>query len=225
MFNSLAEEINFFSINKNLVCKIEEIYQGQHIAIVDNFYKNPKKIQQLSLSIPPTYNQKTVSGVPGGRINITYFLNHLTDFFNQIINGIYCKDNNYDCSEAMNRATFCVNIVNQTDILPDAIPHMDGSEGFAVGIFLNNDEDCQGGTSFYTYKNKISPSKYPDCDLTPTNYPGYIMDDYKDFKKVYLAKMKFNRLIIYPKNLLHTAYIPKNSFNNEIPRLVQMFFI
>lgn len=225
MFNNLTEEIDFFSINNNLVCNVEEIYQGHKIAIVDNFYKNPEKIQQLALTIPPTYNQKTISGVPGGRIDITYFLYHLTDFFNQIINGIYYKDNTYDCSEAMSRATFCVNVVDQTVKLPDTIPHMDGNQGFAVGIFLNNDSDCHGGTSFYTYKNSISPSIYPDNDLLPTNYPGYIMDNYKDFKKVYLAKMKFNRLIIYPKNLLHTAYIPEHSFNKQTPRLIQMFFI
>ena len=125
----------------------------------------------------------------------------------------------------MSKSTFCVNVVNETVNMPDVIPHMDGGTGFAAGVYLNDPKDCIGGTSFYTYKDSLSPEVYPDNELNIENYPGYILDDYKDFKKIYLAEMKFNRFILYKRNVLHTAYIPKNAFSKKSPRLMQMFFI
>mgnify|MGYP001549363426 CR=1 FL=1 len=226
MFKNSQEEINFFAVNENLTCSVKNIYKDYKIGIVDNFYKNPKQIQKLALEIPPTFKKNIASGIPGGRVAVSYNFDFLAPIFNQLINDIYMQDTIiFNCQEQMEHATFCVNVTSQTESLPNKVPHIDGMEGFAVGIFLNDDKDCIGGTSFYTYKKNIAPTTYPDGDLSIENYPGYIMEDYKDFKKVYLAEMKFNRMIIYPKKLLHTAYIPDNSFDCETPRLIQMFFI
>lgn len=226
MINNLQEEIELFAINIDMTAKIEEFYPGEKIVIIDNFYRNPEKIQNLALSIPPTYNPQIVSGVPGGRVDASYFLYPLCHLFNQLINDVFYPENKvYDCSQEMQKATFCVNVVNDTVNLPSTVPHIDGGIGFAVGIFLNNDKDCVGGTSFYTYKDEITPTIWPDEDLTTENYPDYLIDTHKDFKKIYTADMKFNRMILYNRNALHTAYIPKNSFNRDTPRLMQMLFI
>jgi len=226
IFNNLAEEISFFSPNSALNVKIEEIHSGQKIIIIDNFYMNPEKVQKLALSIPPTYNPSIVAGVPGGRVDASYYLGFLSNLFNQLINDVYYKDTrDYDCTCLVEKSTFCVNLINDTTELAAQCPHIDGTEGFAAGIFLNSPESCTGGTSFYTYKGDITPSHYPDDDLNPNNYPEYITDDYKDFKKIYTAEMRFNRLILYKRNMLHTAYITKNSFTKDSPRLMQMFFI
>ena len=69
-------------------------------------------------------------------------------------------------------------------------------DNFASGIFLNRDEECSGGTSFF--KND--------------QYLGYV-------------KMKFNRMILYFQNVQHTARMEMNSFVGGNYRISQQFFI
>lgn len=226
MFSNLEEEIEFFSPNEDLKVKVEEIYAGKKIVIIDNFYKYPDKIQELATNIPGTYNPAIIAGVPGSRVDASYYLSFLKDMFNEIINHVYFPTTKeYDCSSHLEKATFCVNIIKDTNILPRQFPHIDGAENFAASIFLNSQENCAGGTSFYTYKGEITPVNYPDKDLFSDRYSGYVQENCNDFKKIYTAEMKFNRLILYNRNLLHTAYIPHNSFNIEIPRINQMIFL
>jgi len=37
--------------------------------------------------------------------------------------------------------------------------------------------------------------------------------------------MKFNRFVLYEQNILHTAYVKPGMFEDDLYRLVQMFFI
>jgi hypothetical protein len=57
------------------------------------------------------------------------------------------------------------------------------------------------------------------------HYDYYVLDDDDNFKKVYLAEMKFNRMVIYKQSILHQPYILPDTFTDEHPRLMQMFFI
>jgi hypothetical protein len=62
-----------------------------------------------------------------------------------------------------------------------------------------------------------------DPDLRAYNH--YVQESDNLWEKLYLAEMKFNRLVMYKQNILHTPYIPANAFTEDNPRLVQMFFI
>ena len=117
-------------------------------------------------------------------------------------------------------ATFCVNVTNTKDITP-MNPHVDlrDPRRFAAGIFLNTPEECAGGTSFYTYKGSTDG---PDPNTVPAT--SYITDSEGDWELLYLAEMKFNRLILYQQSVLHTAYVKPGMFDNNY-RLLQMFFI
>jgi hypothetical protein len=91
---------------------------------------------------------------------------------------------------------------------------------FASGIFLNTPDECHGGTSFYTYKGS---QEGPEPNSVPKT--KYITDSIDDWELIYLAEMKFNRMILYEQNILHTAYIKPGMFENGTYRLLQMFFI
>lgn len=229
MFANLEEEIEFFSPNPELAVKVETVKDSERIAIVDNFWKHPNEIRDLVLSTPRTHNPRILHGLPGSRLEMTYYFSHLGELFERIIAGVW-KDE-YDALEdksliqgCLDHASFLVNVQNST--LPPRVPHIDNIDHgrWAVGINLNTDDECSGGTAFYTFRGEMSVNMRNFYDDVK-HYDHYILDDDENFKKVYLAEMKFNRMIIYKQNILHQPYILPGTFTDEQPRLMQMFFI
>jgi hypothetical protein len=229
MFNTLQEEIEFFSPNPELSVKVESINDTERVAIIDNFWKYPHEIRQLALDTPRTYNPRILHGLPGSRLEMTYYFSHLGELFERIISTVW-KDE-YEKIEdktfiqsCFDHASFLVNV--QSSDLPPRVPHIDNIDcgRWAAGINLNTAEECSGGTAFYSFRDQLSVNMrdfYEDVK----HYDHYILDDDENFKKVYLAEMKFNRMIIYKQNILHQPYILPDTFTDEMPRLMQMFFI
>ena len=226
-FNSLQDEIDFFSPSEELRVKVES-FLDEKVIIIDNFYRHPEKVRELALSIPSTRSPGILHGLPGSRVEATYHFAHLGYMFNEIIRRVFSEDVInipddfiYAC---INRASFLVNVQNSN--VPPRVPHIDNPSGgrWAAGIYLNTPEECAGGTAFYTYKgSKTITLERASAELQHVDY--YVQDDTADFKKIFLAEMKFNRFVLYRQNVLHTPYIPPNTFTDENPRLIQMFFI
>lgn len=75
--------------------------------------------------------------------------------------------------------------------------HTDG-EGLAGLVYFNIDEECSGGTQFYQSKTtKIANLQIP---------------------------MKFNRMIIYPMDVIHSGWILENSFDDYYRITQNLFF-
>ena len=100
---------------------------------------------------------------------------------------------------------------------------------FASTIYLNTADECQGGTSFYTYGGK---THYDDqhqmqtldkAGKIPINQ--YITDSIGDFEMIGMAPMIFNRMVLYNQAVLHTAYVKPGMFVGDNYRLNQQFFI
>lgn len=228
MFTSLQEEIECFSPSDELSVHIET-FEGEKIAIVDNFYKHPERVRELALTIPRTYNPRILHGLPGARVESPYYMSHLAYLYGEIIKNVWPDraDEIEDTfvQNCMDHASFLVNIQNSN--LPPRVPHIDtiGRGRFASGIYLNTPSECVGGTAFYKYKGEKTVD-LSNLDVTLKDYTHYVQEsDGEYWEKIHLAEMKFNRMIIYPMNLLHTPYIPPNTFTDETPRLMQMFFI
>lgn len=226
-FNSLQDEIDFFSPSDELKVRVDT-FLDEKVIIIDNFYRNPEKIRELALSIPGTRSPGILHGLPGCRVEATYHFAHLGYIFDEIIAKVYPEETKNIAPgvihACIDRASFLVNVQNSQ--VPPRVPHIDNENSyrFAAGIYLNTPDECAGGTSFYTYKgNKTISFDNAAAELQGIDY--YVQDDTKDFKKMYLAEMKFNRLVLYRQNILHTPYIPHNTFTDENPRLIQMFFI
>lgn len=226
MKKNIINESEVFEINDNLSATVFTIGpKKSKIVIIDNFYKNPQLVRDLALTIPPTYNPRILGGVPGGRIDAFYNLEHFSNVFDNLIRHVFLpedkKDLNSNLGEIFKSATFCVNVIQSTS-LPNKVPHVDNREDFrfASTIFLNTQEECRGGTSFYTFNGS---QEGPDLGVGLQN--AYVTDSVGPWEMIFLAEMKFNRFVLYEQNILHTAYVKPGMFENDTHRLVQMFFI
>jgi hypothetical protein len=228
MFNNLEEEVEFFSTSPELVAHIQE-FDGEKIIVVDNFWKYPDKVRQLVQVIPPTCNPRIIHGLPGKRVEGTYYFSHLGEVFDNMIRHVYPEDyaemGDTFVQNCIDHASLLVNVQNSN--LPPRVPHIDNPNGgrFAVGIYLNTPEECSGGTAFYKYKGEKTID-LSDLDVALKDYDYYVQEsDGEHWEKIHLAEMKYNRMVIYKQNILHTPYILPNTFTDEKPRLMQMFFI
>jgi hypothetical protein len=123
--------------------------------------------------------------------------------------------------EIFKSATFCVNVIQSKD-LPPKVPHVDNREDFrfASTIYLNTPDECHGGTSFYTFNGSQAGPL-----VTEGIQQEYVTDSVGPWEMLFLAEMKFNRMVLYEQNILHTAYVKPGMFEDKVYRLVQMFFI
>jgi hypothetical protein len=217
------DEKTAFSLNPSMNISTVEIENTKiKIVIVDDFYAYPDLVRDITLSIPPTKSEKIMMSLPGYRIDVCYDLSFLGKFYDDLIIKEFLKgkDLNSNVENIFRSATFCVNLMHQKD-LTAKVPHVDSLDSlrFASTIYLNTPEECQGGTAFYTYKGS------PYFREIPKHVDKYIYDDHEDWKMIYLAEMKYNRMILYKQNILHSAYISPRMYNDDFYRIVQMFFI
>jgi len=83
-------EDEVFLINDDFSVEIKEINpSGAKVVIADNFYKNPDLVRDLALRIPPSFNERIKTRLPGGRINAFYLMDHMGPIFNNLIKYTY----------------------------------------------------------------------------------------------------------------------------------------
>jgi hypothetical protein len=225
MKKNIINEAEVFALNADI--DVEIVTFGPNntkLVIVDNFYKNPDLVRELALAIPPTYKKEIMHGAPGGRVDAVYDMSHLHSIYNNIITTDFLEGSSEGTKLGtelyFNQASFCVNVITASDLFP-ANPHVDLREPnrYASSVYLNTPEECRGGTAFYTYKGS-------QAGPLPGSVPRttFITDSVGDWEMIYLAEMKYNRMIVYQQNILHSAYIKPGWFEDYY-RLNQMFFI
>jgi len=240
MIKNFINELETFAINPDYKVSVLEIGpEKAKVAVVDDFYPNPTMVRDLALTIPPSINERILNylpyGIDSGRINAFYILDHFGPVYDKIIKEVYPEyvkdyDSNYFI-ESFKRATFMVNVMTSNN-LPPRLPHVDFPDKrmLASAIYLNTPEECAGGTAFYTFGG----NQYADeityhaktTDVAGLNPPDhFVVDDCGDWKKIGMADMKFNRMVIYSQCMFHSAYIKPGMFNNGTYRLNQQFFI
>ncbi len=116
------------------------------------------------------------------------------------------------------------------------IPHFDSieSNGLAAVHYLFKED--LGGTAFYRHRqtgyeviNQARHSKYMSSLKSensvhnmPTRSDGYINHDTALFEKVSEQAAKYNRIIFYRRNSLHSGAIPSDMFQNNTPKGVRL---
>lgn len=233
MYKTFINEEEVFAVNSDIAVQIRDL--GSHkLIIVDNFYKNPEKVRDLALMIPPTVNDRILTYLPkgknSGRINAFYIMDHLAPVFDAIyqecLPDIYQKMPQGEIYRSFRDATFMVNVMTSEN-LPPRVPHIDhpNPDIYAALIYLNTDDESQGGTAFYTFNNEYTGmAQY--MDAAKTKFPDhFIVDDVGGWKKIDMVPMKFNRMIMYPQCVYHNAYIKPGMFVGDTYRINQVFFI
>tara|TARA_B100001093_G_scaffold113636_1_gene105970 strand:- start:1021 stop:1740 length:720 start_codon:yes stop_codon:yes gene_type:complete len=239
MIKNTINEEETFAVNENYDTRLHKFGKaGVHVLVVDNFYKNPHLVRQLALDIPASVNRRIRGGNPALRINAFYELSSLAQPFHHLASEffpeiMYQYDPDYMNRSFMN-ATFMINVM-QSEGLPPLAPHQDNRSGMnlASTIYLNNENESAGGTSFYEFGGKhFYTESVVDNDFNVTmDVEGkipvtqYITDSSHDWEMIGMIPMQFNRMVLYNQAVLHTAYVKPGMFVNDNYRMNQQFFI
>tara|TARA_B100001079_G_scaffold118387_1_gene101832 strand:+ start:668 stop:1252 length:585 start_codon:yes stop_codon:yes gene_type:complete len=194
MIKKIDESI-VFEVNED----VEEFildHNNIRVVVVDDFYKNPYMIRDLIMSIPVTnHTPLRGSGYLGSTIDILYDMRGLSShYWNYIKKYFVSEYTSSYISDYFNKYSFTVNIIQNSDV--DSKPHIDDTGQFASGIYLNTDEECSGGTSFYNMSGEF----------------------------VGTVDMKFNRMILYEQCVPHKAFLEEGTFVDNY-RISQQLFI
>lgn len=223
-------DTNLIQINEELKINILKI--GDHtnhtLLVIDDFLKNPDDL----LSIIKSQPIEKEKGKWSHSLNLKF--PQIRQAFNYLARehfGITHVENIFDDINLQFNLTSGGSLCNYTDL----VPHID--EAFcAFSIFLNKDEDCQGGTGFYKhvktgldYNVEYFDSEFKKSDNYWLIYETYrkirkhdyevVFDsrviDTNDWELQLVADAKFNRFVMYPAYIFHTAYIEKDWYQNE----------
>lgn len=84
-------------------------------------------------------------------------------------------------------------------------PHQDDDNMIASVIYLNRDEDTNGGTAFYA-ETEVNP------EVGVMEQDDLRVDISKNYTLLDVVPAKFNRCVIYPGWFMHGAYIEDHTF-------------
>lgn len=202
---------------------------NHQIIVIDNFLKNPEDLRNLGLSLPYEKTPGHANGNPGW-VGITNLK------LPQISKTAYYLIDNYYVIPHNDKIHYQFNVFEggMPCLNTNFYPHVDPAL-YAVQIYLNDPEDCKGGTRFY----KHLPTgldinvAYMDEDFKKTQEFSKFLDYYTEQSKnkyntildsrqidssvwenTFEVEMKYNRLVIYPSYLFHGAYIEKEWFKD-----------
>ena len=219
------DEIETFAINTPVDATVELMgWEKFPIVYIDNFYKNPDKVRNLALRTPGTKSPRILGGVPGERVDISFNLEHIWPIWIEIAENVYGLEQKEKKAFEMS----CMNISFSVNVTQSHYrrkkPHIDlpdvSDRGWAGVVYLNKPKECKGGTGFYTYKGQqVNPRQDGIWQ------EEHVSDSVGPWDLIHLAEMKYNRMVMYPSNVLHAPYDKEGFFTDDVYRLTQVFFI
>lgn len=199
----LNQEI--FSINKSIKPRFITVgNQNNRILIIDDFFQYPDSVRELALNT--TYvdekNLLKLGNVTDTTHWYTHYLECTTHHFSDFL---ICAKRQFFKDNRANNDFFPFHYTFQyyTQI-SKCIPHVDGTS-YAGLVPLNTEEELKNkssGTGFY--RSKETGEEYT---VSGTYRQTAVLSDkrFDDFEEYHVEYHKFNRLIMYEGNLLHTA--------------------
>lgn len=194
------------------------------LVVYDDFYTNPLSVRQMALSLE--YDNVVKKNYPGFQSHLSFTNECLEKKFEKILNRKL-----YITPEEMTFGKFRIMLKDTGSRLK---VHVDGGPDWTGLIYLNEDNQAQGGTGFFKHKKtgRISlPSDEEAIEL------GYLdAEDYENkvivpdslnleaWEMIDFIGMKFNRLVFFRGAQFFHAHTCSfgDSFSNG--RLTQNFF-
>ncbi|MGO2370753.1 MAG: DUF6445 family protein [Pseudoalteromonas prydzensis] len=187
--------------------------------IIDDFLLDTASVMNFAYNIAyfnPMFSDN--SFYPGIRDHMPQPYQRLlhTFFQNEILPRI--RNKNYSESILHKSLLSLVSCKPENLIVDQKVPHIDSCDerDYAFVHYLSGEE--LGGTSIYKYlpqnlvefKEEHKPvlnEIISNVKSTPHEHTGYITGSTSLFEQVFKIEAKFNRLVIYQGNLLHSANI------------------
>lgn len=232
LFNEL------FEIEPDLNLAPRPVQDKIPLLVIDNVLKHPDRVREV-IGAAPAANWKHEAG---GRNFVDYYdcrlrfpirhPNTLVAVAQQAINKIYGErtrpadasvDVNWFMQINEKRASF-------------AVPHSDITENvtrsFTCVLYLNDSEECSGGTAFFRFKPSDSLSMdegyaravHDDPRMGESGLDYWPADSGQYWEQIGEVEMRPGRLIVFPSEFFHAAWHPENSFY-EFPRLTLAYWM
>lgn len=199
--------------------------EKQSLIIVDDFLENPDSLVNFAGTLD-SFSADPQNFYPGLRKDTPAAYVTCLEAFLENLLGESC-----DTVTSM----YAVVTKSPQSLKPvQSIPHFDTTTANQVGVvhYLCGSE--HGGTSFYRHKStgfecitderKGEYLKALGREATTHGLPkpGYISGDTDLFERFDLVEAKYNRVIIYPSNLLHTGDVKKISDISPNPKSLRL---
>ncbi len=187
-----------------------------NLIVLDNFYTNPLKVRELALKAQ--YKDVTLLNYPGFQSIHNYAAAGVTQKIEKAINSEIELD-----PESHTFGKFRIMLKETGSILK---VHLDGQSDWTGVLYLNLDENCHGGTGFYTHKKTGFDG--PTQDLGWQQIEKEIIEpdtlNQQAWIQTGFVAMKFNRLVLFRGNQLFHCHTKSFGTNLQNGRLTQNFF-
>lgn len=210
-------------VNPDLVIRQEQITENHSCVVVDDFLKNPEDVVAFAcryaneFSIPPrSYPGKVFSVDQESMSDVYRFIrSRMSKLFSFMRGGM-------QTSTLLSMMTLQPRELSNLQRLCHTDPRtMPGHKNFAALIYLFKNE-ALGGTGFYRWREQELIEEATAIDLedpdaaleflakhfpTYDRPPCYMAESNEIAELVRMIPARFNRLIFYPGELPHSAYI------------------
>lgn len=237
---------DLFEINSNL--KVQEVYvgQGKHKAVlVDNFYKFPDQIFELTNRLKYSSHFGITGNFPGVRSQVNFDVKPLV----QAISGFWGSQL-YPFFHPQPALFQRITTKNYRLNVGQRAPHIDPD--VTALVYLNPESSCAGGTSLYRHiptglerlprlpitpdheiwklaeRLELSPEFFQSEEgydnfqssmifnpLFAAKGNNYINDGNEYWEFFQLVEMRPNRLAIFDARVLHSEYIKEGQFDED----------
>jgi hypothetical protein len=188
-----------------------------HAFVIDKFIFNMDAVLHFALNIAyfkPMFSDNTL--FPGMRDKMPMpYTRLLKCFFEKLILPELKVQSSYQSN--FHSSLLSLVTCPPSDLaVNQKMPHVDScnSNDYAFVHYLSS--QSHGGTSFYCYKPKqlielksehkpVLTEMITKVSYSPEEHSSYITSSTSIFEKILTVEAKFNRLVIYPANVLHSA--------------------
>lgn len=218
-----------------------------HVLVIDHLYCDPDYVRGLALALDFV---RPAGGYPGRLACMSIWNAGLIALLRERVSELFGTD--IGLHPAFPDLTFGMVMVKAGDLRPiNYQPHHDTFCDFAGIVYLNTDEQCSGGTSFWRHRatglqafprddDPELPGLLQRYDATDgrqlvERMLGEAVDSHRapllgstsTWEMTKLVEMRFNRLILYPGRLFHTMHLDPEAFGDTpaTRRLTQNLYL
>ena len=217
---------DLFDLNPHRRIHSERIGEGRHhLIVIDDLFSHPRDINNLFNELIYSDDTKIRDGAPTYRCAMLFptrrlIYQELITLHHKVYSDIKSMEENGTAFDLYRDGS---KIINPKSYVPHVDSTPRGSYGFVIYM---NERNLHGGTQFlrHTMKGRESVRSWGQQDMnevfnqdttirlaTPWDYEP------SEWQRYHLAPMRFNRLISYRNNLLHSMYT-NGSFYRNHPR-------
>lgn len=208
---------DLFDLNPHRRIHSERIGEGRHhLIVIDDLFQYPRDISALMNELPYSDHLDIREAAPTFRCSMRF--PNIRSIYRELITE-------HSDINAMEQSVPGFDLYwDQSHIidLKSCPPHVDVTMGssYALVIYMN-EKNLHGGTQFirHTINGKETSSGTDEVFQQDTTIRKDTPWDYEplEWQRYHLVPMKFNRLVSYRNNLLHSMYT-NGSFYRDHPR-------